>query len=124
MKRFYIYKQTYIIKLFIITHRSSNGLTIHISASEEQFLAQADEGGFMKRTKSGIMRNFNTSCIDDFLLTGEVIYMVIYLARQICIKCLFSTINHPKVPANHLLAPLNIIFKTINLQTTYWNINL
>lgn len=53
--------------------RSSHGLTIHISATEEQFLSQADESGFMKRTKSGIMRNFNTSCIDDFLLTGELI---------------------------------------------------
>lgn len=58
--------------------RSSHGLTIHISATEEQFLSQADESGFMKRTKSGIMRNFNTSCIDDFLLTGELITLFDY----------------------------------------------
>ncbi|XP_055597041.1 anoctamin-10 isoform X2 [Uranotaenia lowii] len=46
--------------------KETQSLVVHVSAKQMKFLEIADDMGFMKRTKSGIIRNFNVACLDDF----------------------------------------------------------
>lgn len=50
----------------------NQGLVLHVSASSTKFLQIADELEIMKKTKSGVMKNFNISCLDDFFLDGNM----------------------------------------------------
>ncbi|XP_053675456.1 anoctamin-10 [Anopheles nili] len=42
-------------------------IIFHISATHMKLLEIADDMGFMKRTKTGIIRNFNVACLDEFI---------------------------------------------------------
>lgn len=69
--------------------RSPNqGLVIHLSADNSKFLQIADELELMKPTRSGVMKNFNISCLDDFFVNEKMeIDNVLTLAdRQTIIK--------------------------------------
>lgn len=70
---------------FASPHR---GLIIHVSADNCKFLQIADELELMKPTRSGSMKNFNISCLDDFFVNEEMaIDNVLTLAdRQMIIK--------------------------------------
>lgn len=60
-------------QIVIILHRSPNeGLVLHITARPNKFLQFADELELMKKTKSGVMKNFNVSCLDDFFLDDNM----------------------------------------------------
>lgn len=73
--------------LFCSPHR---GLIIHISAENCKFLQIADELEMMKPTRSGVMKNFNISCLDDFFINDAMaIDNVLTVAdRQMIIKCM------------------------------------
>lgn len=55
-----------------IVHSLNQGLVLHVSARNTKFLQIADELEIMKKTKSGVMKNFNISCLDDFFLDGNM----------------------------------------------------
>lgn len=63
-------------------------MIIHISAENCKFLQIADELELMKPTRSGVMKNFNISCLDDFFVSDTMeIDNVLNLAdRQMIIK--------------------------------------
>ncbi|XP_055642087.1 anoctamin-10 isoform X2 [Toxorhynchites rutilus septentrionalis] len=46
--------------------KETHTLVVHVTATQMKFLEIADDMGFMKRTKTGIIRNFNVACLDDF----------------------------------------------------------
>lgn len=48
------------------------GLTLHISISKVRLLELADEMGIMKKSKSGLMRNFNVISLDDFFINDDM----------------------------------------------------
>lgn len=59
-----------------------------MSAENSKFLQIADELELMKPTRSGVMKNFNISCLDDFFIDDSMaIENVLTLAdRQMIIK--------------------------------------
>ena len=76
--------------------RSNQGLVLHISAKNTKFLQLADELELMKKTKSGMMKNFNISCLDDFGLDGEmdIVDNVLTMAdKQLIIKHALDSIK-------------------------------
>lgn len=77
---------------FFSPHR---GLTIHISAENCTFLQIADELELMKPTRSGVMKNFNISCLDDFFINDAMdIDNVLTVAdRQMIIKYAIDSIK-------------------------------
>lgn len=74
---------------------SSERLILHVSAKNEKFLQLADELEIMKKTKSGVMKNFNISCLDDFFLDGNMDVDNLLTAgdRQIIIKHALDSIK-------------------------------
>lgn len=48
------------------------GLTLHITISKVRLLELADEMGIMKKSKSGIMKNFNVVSLDDFFVNDDM----------------------------------------------------
>lgn len=50
----------------------NSGLILHVTARSNKFLQFADELELMKKTKSGVMKNFNVSCLDDFFLDDNM----------------------------------------------------
>lgn len=66
-----------------------------MSARNTKFLQFADELEIMKKTKSGVMKNFNVSCLDDFFLDGNMdIENVLTAAdRQIIVKHALDSIR-------------------------------
>lgn len=48
------------------------GLIVHVSAENCKFLQLADELELMKPTRSGVMKNFNISCLDDFFIDDSM----------------------------------------------------
>lgn len=77
---------------FISSHR---GLIIHVSAENCKFLQIADELELMKPTRSGVMKNFNISCLDDFFINDAMaIDNVLTVAdRQMIIKYAIDSIK-------------------------------
>lgn len=61
---------------------------LHVSARNTKFLQIADELEIMKKTKSGVMKIFNISCLDDFFLDGNMDVENILTAadKQIIVK--------------------------------------
>lgn len=84
----------------------NEGLVLHVSARSNRFLQLADELEIMKKTKSGVMKNFNVSCLDDFFLDDNMdIDNVLTAAdRQIIIKHALDSIraseNERHLPGN------------------------
>lgn len=68
--------------------KESQSLVVHVSATQMKFLEIADDMGFMKRTKTGIIRNFNVACLDDFFYDENMALEDILTPadRQIIIK--------------------------------------
>lgn len=68
---------------------------MHLSAENCKFLQIADELEIMKPTRSGVMKNFNVSCLDDFFVDDNMaIDNVLTLAdRQIIIKHALDSIR-------------------------------
>ncbi|XP_058452350.1 anoctamin-10 isoform X2 [Malaya genurostris] len=68
--------------------KETQSLNMHISASQMKFLEIADDMGFMKQTKTGIIRNFNVACLDDFFYDDQMAVEDILTSadRQIIIK--------------------------------------
>nr|XP_029727408.1 anoctamin-10 isoform X2 [Aedes albopictus]XP_029727409.1 anoctamin-10 isoform X2 [Aedes albopictus]XP_029727410.1 anoctamin-10 isoform X2 [Aedes albopictus]XP_029727411.1 anoctamin-10 isoform X2 [Aedes albopictus]XP_029727412.1 anoctamin-10 isoform X2 [Aedes albopictus]XP_029727413.1 anoctamin-10 isoform X2 [Aedes albopictus] len=68
--------------------KDTQTLILHISATQMKFLEIADDMGFMKRTKTGIIRNFNVACLDDFFYDEHMTLEDILTPadRQIIIK--------------------------------------
>ncbi|KXJ79796.1 hypothetical protein RP20_CCG027517 [Aedes albopictus] len=68
--------------------KETQTLILHISATQMKFLEIADDMGFMKRTKTGIIRNFNVACLDDFFYDEHMTLEDILTPadRQIIIK--------------------------------------
>ncbi|XP_031623268.1 anoctamin-10 [Contarinia nasturtii] len=64
------------------------GLIVHVSAENCKFLQIADELELMKPTRSGVIKNFNISCLDHFFIDDNMaIDNVLTLAdRQMLIK--------------------------------------
>lgn len=65
------------LEMTLITHFPSifspnEGLVVHVSAENSKFLQIADELGIMKPTRSGDMKSFNISCLDDFFLNESM----------------------------------------------------
>lgn len=70
-------------------------MVLHISARNTKFLHIADELEIMKKTKSGVMKNFNISCLDDFFLDGntDVDNVLTAADRQLIIKHALDSIK-------------------------------
>lgn len=68
---------------------------LHVSARNTKFLQIADELEIMKKTKSGVMKNFNISCLDDFFLDGNMDVENILTAadKQIIVKHVLDNIK-------------------------------
>lgn len=68
---------------------------LHVSARNTKFLQIADELEIMKKTKSGVMKNFNISCLDDFFLDGNMDVENILTAadKQIIVKHALDSIK-------------------------------
>lgn len=68
---------------------------MHLSAENCKFLQIADELEIMKPTRSGVMKNFNISCLDDFFVDDNMaIDNVLTLAdRQIVINHALDSIR-------------------------------
>lgn len=68
---------------------------MHLSAENCKFLQIADELEIMKPTRSGVMKTFNISCLDDFFVDDNMaIDNVLTLAdRQIIIKHALDSIR-------------------------------
>lgn len=66
-----------------------------MSAANYKFLQIADELELMKPTRSGVMKNFNISCLDDFFIDDSMeINNVLTLAeRQMIIKHAIDSIK-------------------------------
>lgn len=81
---------------------------LHVSAKNEKFLQLADELEIMKKTKSGVMKNFNISCLDDFFLDGNMDVDSLLTAgdRQIIIKhaldCIKATEHELRLPGTEI----------------------
>ncbi|XP_053697737.1 anoctamin-10 isoform X1 [Sabethes cyaneus] len=75
--------------------KETQNLTLHISATQMKFLELADDIGFMKETKSGIIRNFNVACLDDFFYNDSMAVEDILTSadRQIIIKYALENIR-------------------------------
>lgn len=75
------------------------GLIIHVSAENCKFLQIADELELMKQTRSGVMKNFNISCLDDFYVDDTMaIDNVLTLAeRQMIIKYAIDNIKATEI---------------------------
>lgn len=75
------------------------GLIIHISAENCKFLQIADELELMKPTRSGVMKNFNISCLDDFFIDDSMaIDNVLTVAdRQMIIKHAIDNIKATEI---------------------------
>lgn len=73
----------------------NQGLIVHLSAENCKFLQIADELEIMKPTRSGVMKNFNISCLDDFFVDDNMaIDNVLTLAdRQIVINHALDSIR-------------------------------
>lgn len=71
------------------------GLIIHVSAENFKFLQIADELELMKPTRTGVMRNFNISCLDDFFIDDDMaIDTVLTLGeRQMLLKHAIDSIK-------------------------------
>lgn len=87
----YLHKIEHISSVF----SPNRGLVIHISAEDHKFLQIADELEIMKPTKSGVMRTFNISCLEDFFVDDKMaINNVLTMAdRQIIIKHALDSIK-------------------------------
>lgn len=85
----------YGLKFVHIFCSPSQGLVLHVSARNTKFLQFADELEIMKKTKSGVMKNFNISCLDDFFLDGntDVDNVLTAADRQIIIKHALDSIK-------------------------------
>ncbi|XP_058824680.1 anoctamin-10 isoform X2 [Topomyia yanbarensis] len=75
--------------------KETQTLNLHISATQMKFLEIADDMGFMKQTKTGIIRNFNVACLDDFFYdeTMAVEDILTSADRQIIIKYALENIR-------------------------------
>ncbi|XP_049288055.1 anoctamin-10 isoform X2 [Anopheles funestus] len=75
--------------------KDSQTIIFHISATHMKLLEIADDMGFMKRTKSGIIRNFNVACLDEFFYDeGMALEDILTPAdRQIIIKHALESIK-------------------------------
>lgn len=84
-----------LLNIFSHYFSPNRGLVIHISAEDHKFLQIADELEIMKPTKSGVVRNFNISCLEDFFIDDKTaIHNVLTMAdRQIIIKHALDSIK-------------------------------
>ncbi|KFB49230.1 hypothetical protein ZHAS_00017235 [Anopheles sinensis] len=75
--------------------RESQTIIFHISATHMKLLEFADEMGFMKRTKTGIIRNFNVACLDEFFYDENMTLEDILTPgdRQIIVKHALDSIK-------------------------------
>ncbi|KAL9707566.1 hypothetical protein quinque_011084 [Culex quinquefasciatus] len=75
--------------------KETQSLVLHISATQMKFLEIADDMGFMKRSKTGIIRNFNVACLDDFFYDENMALEDILTPadRQIVIKYALENIR-------------------------------
>ncbi|XP_055550170.1 anoctamin-10 isoform X2 [Wyeomyia smithii] len=75
--------------------KETRNLILHISATQMKFLELADDIGFMKQTKNGIIRNFNVACLDDFFYDENMAMEDILTSadRQIIIKYALENIR-------------------------------
>lgn len=89
----------YYIREHFCHSSSSEGLVLHITARPNKFLQLADELEIMKKTKNGVMKNFNVSCLDDFFLDDSMdIDDVLTVAdRQIIVKHALDSIKAGEV---------------------------
>ncbi|XP_041778401.1 anoctamin-10 isoform X2 [Anopheles merus] len=75
--------------------KDSKTIIFHLSATHMKLLEIADDMGFMKRTKSGIIRNFNVACLDEFFYDESMALEDILTPadRQIIVKHALETIK-------------------------------
>ncbi|XP_049531072.1 anoctamin-10 isoform X1 [Anopheles darlingi] len=90
-------------------NRDSQTIIFHISATHMKLLEIADDMGFMKRTKTGIIRNFNVACLDEFFYdAGMSLEDILTPAdRQIIIKHALESIR--AADDEHLIPGTKII---------------
>lgn len=88
-----------VIWSFVNRFSPHRGLIIHVSAENCKFLQIADELELMKATRSGVMKNFNISCLDDFFIDDSMaIDSVLTLAeRQMLIKHAIDNIKATEI---------------------------
>ncbi|XP_037040102.1 anoctamin-10 isoform X2 [Bradysia coprophila] len=74
---------------------TSQGLVLHLSATSTKFFQMADELEIMKKSRSGVMKNFNVSSLDDFFVDGsmDVENILTSADKQIIVKHALDSIK-------------------------------